>query len=177
MSSTFDNLYQTSADFGLWKTRILFYIAVFIAIFLFISSINLYFTTQSTFIKTTATIISINNVQTYLSNKIPNYIYSLTISYKVDKEQNNRTANITYNTIAEPLNKNSIIHIEYDINNPSFVTTNSNYTKKDAMILSLFGLFLILITGISYWLSKRFKFFAAAEGVSTFANVVSAPFR
>ena len=176
------DLVDKTAEFGLWKTKILFWGAIAVAICLVLSGIKLYFTNQSNLIDVTGKIVKINNVTTNKEQRknttVTHYTYELTVSYPVtdNGEENTLTAKIIHNTTS-PVLEDGSIELTYDKDKPEKVSTKVIRNKTIALILSVVGAVILLITGINYWLSKSFKIYAAAEGASTIAGVISAPFR
>lgn len=175
-----NELYEKSAELGTWKNKIFFWIAVVVAICLLISGIKLFFTDQSNLIDVIGKVQKINNSFIETIREKDNirkiYKYNVEVSYKVQGETQERTATINIESMS-PYAVNSAIELTYDKNIPEVVTIKVTRNKTLALILSVIGTIILLITGLNYWLSRRFKLYAAAEGVGTIANIVSMPFR
>lgn len=62
------------------------------------------------------------------------------------------------------------ISVYYDPQNPSDISMTS--TQINASVLIGFGLFIIFIAWLSFYLSRRFKFYAAATGAKTLWKIV-----
>jgi hypothetical protein len=175
------DLFDKTAEFGTWKTKIVFWIAIAIALCLLFAGIRLYFSDQTNLVDVTGKIEKINN-STVTTTKDRNgnvnytYNYNLTVSYLVAGEQETRTAKITVSS-ATQYNVDSPIELTYDKTKPESVSAKVLRNKTIALVMSGVGTIILLIAGIQYWLSKSFKLYAAAQGASTVVNVLSAPFR
>lgn len=177
-------IYEGSAEFGVFKTQIVYYIAIGIAIILLLIGIKLYTSDQSNLIDTSATVLEVLDKQTHTrtdpkTKAISNtYIYSLNIKFIADKSLNNPTVTkiITY-TSQIPIVAGQNISVTYNKSNPNEVTEPILRNRKIALILSGISIIVIAVAAFNYWLTRKSKFYAAAQGVGTLANIISMPFR
>jgi hypothetical protein len=178
--SVVNQLYEGTAEFGVWKTKIIYYIAIAIAVIMVVVGIKLFFVDQSNLIDTQGIVETIISEQQKILNIDKNnnknivYSYVLKVSYNVNEDKLINTINIDS---SEKIISGSVIDLTYDRSNPSKVTGKIIRNKTLALALSIIGTIIIGFAGFNYWLSKRFKIFAAAEGVGSIASIISAPFR
>jgi hypothetical protein len=176
-------IYEGSAEFGVFKTKIVYYIAIGIVAILLLVGIKLYTSDQSDLIDTNATVIEVldkqTNTRTDPKTKAISYTYtySLNIKFIADKSLNKPTVTkiITY-TSQIPIVTGQTISITYSKSNPNNVTEPVMRNKKLALILSAISIIIIAVAGFNYWLTRKSKFYAAAQGVGTLANIISMPF-
>jgi hypothetical protein len=149
-------------------------IAVIITVILFISATYLLFK-QETFQKVLATITSVNCTllpKTTSNGKTSPTTYdcNLTVQYIVNQ-----------NTFTSPLNINSqndlthtkTIEILYNPQNPNEIKYESVSSKTLASISSVVGIIIMFFAGLQYYLTHKYKAYAAATGVGVGASVVS----
>lgn len=179
------SLYEGAADFGILKSKIMYYVAIGLAIVLVLVGIKLYSTDQSDLVDTSATVLEVLDKQTmtYTDPKTKaitqSFVYSLNIKFVADSVQEEKPEikkTITYKSNS-PIVVGQSVLVTYSKSNPQIVTEPIMRAKTLALILSGIGAIVLIGAGVTYWLSRRSKFFAAAQGVGTLSSIVSAPFR
>jgi hypothetical protein len=164
-----DNIYSDAASLGRLKAFIGLIIGCIISFIVFIVGLSKIFSRNKHTMAVKATITKIIQCQS-LDSKQTSYECMIDLSYTV----NDTPYNISTFSTTGPSEKQvgQILNVYYDPSNPSSV---SSYSKSDDKTLgwSMIG-FSLLIVGMAYffwWLTNRYKFFAAAEGAHTVSQL------
>jgi hypothetical protein len=168
-SSLADKIYSDAASLGRLKAFIGLIIGCIIAFILFVAGLFKLFSSNKHTTDVKATITKIIQCQS-LESKPVSYECMIDLSYTV----NDVPYNISTFSTTGPSEKKvgQLLTVYYDPENPSSV---SSHSKKDDQVLGWSMIvFSLLIVGVSYlfwWLSTRYKFFAAAEGAQTVSRL------
>lgn len=164
-----DNIYSDAASLGRLKAFVGLIIGCIISFILFLVGLFKIFSTNKHTMAVKATITKIIQCQS-LDSKQMSYECMIDLSYNV----NDTPYNISTFSTTGPSEKQvgQILTVYYDPSNPSSV---SSHSKHDDQVLgwSMIG-FSLLVVGMAYlfwWLSNRYKFFAAAEGAQTVSQL------
>lgn len=162
-----DKLYNGAAEFGQVVTSFKLVIAVIISLFLFGFGIYLIFSKNKYTEKVNATVVTVT-CDLLANQKM--YDCNLTITYTYDSKSYTETYQI--NSEYE-YKVNDKITIYVDPTNPSDFS-NSLDRKKNAGYLCIgFAIFILSISILVWWLSRRYKFFAAVEGAGTGIGMIT----
>lgn len=163
-----NEIYSGAADLGKFKTTIGLFFGIFFGIVLLI--IGIVMLKKSDENKHTqqvsAKIVKLISCNSYYDNNTLNYSCNFNISYDYNNKTYSPPETIHVNTTIL-YNVGDSIYIYIDPNNPSDYSQES---KKQDILIGYFiiGLSLILSIGsiVSWWLSRKYKIFAAYEGAS-----------
>ena len=164
MSNIANDLYSGSADLGYIKSLIGLIVAIIIGVILLIFSY--YFLSSSdNFVGVTWTVVSANcNQGTVSSNRTIKYNCNLIVSYTVNDKvyQNNliSSSSVFYNN-------GESITISYDKTNPNSIKLGAMSNTMIGSISIIFAIIIVLGSGINYYLTEHYKFYAAAQGAET----------
>ena len=183
-----DQLYTGAAEVGKIRTTISLVIAVIIGVVLLIVGFILLFKKNVHSFTVSALVDSANcsPVTRFVNNTMStSYNCELKISYmyKGERYPPMSGSDPTFFPLNMPLSdrqytKGNSVDIFIDPNNPSDNSLESAQSDRIAGWICI-G-FAIVIVGMSYlmrWLSQRYKFFAAAEGIGLGANIIGNGFR
>jgi hypothetical protein len=154
-------IYEDTSSLGRVISLISLIVGIIIAIILFIFA----FGYQSTPDKpsTKATILS-SSCATIINNNNTEYSCILNLKYTIDnKEFTNyitTQSNIYYN-------QNAQIDISYELDNPNKIYIKSLDNMTISLISCGIGVVIILASAINYYLTYRYKFYAAGQGVAS----------
>jgi hypothetical protein len=169
-----ETIYSDAATFGVWWALFGAIFATIIGLVMIGFAIYI-MTHKNTKTDVSAVILSINGSTgatcSYSTiNNVSNYNCVLTLKYtynnqeyKIDYYYNGDRNYYVGQTVAGYTDKKS----------PENFSLTDQLTEKNALVLFFIGLFIIAISWFSYFISKRFKFIAAAEGGRAFLNIVS----
>jgi len=185
-----DQLYTGAAEVGKIRTTIGLVFAVIIGIILLIAGISLLLKKNVHTMKVSATVDSGTCPPIYTNTKNGSYINfkcDLKISYVHDGERypkldatpgSEPTFFPLSITSTQAYVKGNTVDVYIDPNNPVDYSLES--LQSDKLAGWIFIGIAVFIVGMSYlmrWLSQRYKFFAAAEGVGLATNIVTDGFR
>ena len=161
MNNFASEVYEDTSSLGRFMGLIGLITAIIIAVILFICAINYKNTPDNP--STTATILSASCTNLIYENK-PQYSCILNLKYKINgKEYTNyitTQSNIYYNV-------NSVIDINYELNDPNKITINSLNNSTISYISCGIGSIIIICAAINYYLTSKYKFYAASTGVAS----------
>jgi hypothetical protein len=154
-------VYENTSSLGRIISLISLIIGIIVAIVLFICA----FTYQTTPDKpsTTATILS-STCATIINNNKTEYSCVLNLKYTINnKEYTN------YITTKSDIyyNQNTIIDINYELDNPNKIYIKSLDNMTISSISCVIGIVIILGSAINYYLTYNYKFYAAGQGVAS----------
>jgi TM2 domain-containing membrane protein YozV len=163
-----NEIYSGAAELGKFKTTIGLFFGIFFGIVLLIIGIVLLKNSDQNkhTQQVSANIVKLISCNPYSNNNQLNYSCNFNISY----EFNNKAylpPNTIYVNTTRTYNVGDSIDIYIDPNNPSDYSQES---KKQDIFVGYFiiGISLIVSIGsiVSWWLSQKYKLFAAYEGAS-----------
>ena len=166
MSNLGNEIYSGASDVGQVKTTIGLVFGIICLIICLIIGIYLIFFDKNK--HTQNVIATITDLSCININNNNNVNCTLNVSYTFN--------NIPYKEIVTTEGttyvKNQSITLYIDPSNPSDISTRSLATDKTTGGIFIFvGIFIFCATLLSWWLSRKYKFFAAAEGVSLGLNM------
>jgi len=165
MSDLGNEIYSGASDVGQIKTSIGLVLGVICLIICLIVGIYLIFFDKN---KHTQNVIATITDLSCLNNNNNNVNCTLNVSYTF----NNKSYNEIITTTGTTYVKNQPITLYIDPSNPSDISEKSLATDKTTGGIVIFvGIFIFFATLLSWWLSRKYKFFAAAEGVSLGLNM------
>lgn len=167
-------IYDSSAELGTFTTMLRSIIAVVIALVLIAIGIYLYKLDQSDLVDGTATVTSSDCVPNRDSKGNLKYSCNLGVKYIVNGKEYTGTIIKTGNMSHAV---GTLIDITYNSKNPAEVKDSALRYKTIAYVMFGIAVILLLGTGVNYYMSSRFKMYAAAEGASTTLSILSSPFR
>jgi hypothetical protein len=157
-----DQIYSGAASFGLIKSLITAIIGTIISVIMIIIGINLMLTK----INTTSVEGTILNVRC-IPGENNSQNCNINVSYEYNGKQNK---NIQYiGNVVYTENQKVTIYINKD--NDSEIYLQNPSPKTLGVTLLIIGLLILGGVWLMFWLSKRYKFLAAAEGVSGAYNL------
>jgi hypothetical protein len=164
-----DNIYSDAASLGRLKAFVGLIIGCIIAFIIFVVGLFKIFSTNKHTMDVKATITKIIQCQS-LESKPVSYECMIDLSYTV----NDVPYNISTFSTTGPSEKKvgQILTVYYDPENPSSVSIQSR-SADQVLGWSMIG-FSLLVVGMAYlfwWLTNRYKFFAAAEGAHTVSSL------
>ena len=168
MGSSQSDIYSDAASFGQTYSTILLVIAFFIGLIMVGASVALLMQKNQHIDRVTATItdsscdpnISASRTRTCYVNLQYNYKGN---TYKVPNFSYNYYSDNNFNPNPNLVNSQIVVYV--DPNNPTDVSSTSKATDRNmAFVLMGFGVFIVLIAGFRWWLTRQSKFFAAASG-------------
>jgi len=164
MSDLGNEIYSGASDVGQIKTSIGLVLGIIFLIICLIVGIYLIFFDKN---KHTQNVIATITDLSCLNNN-NNVNCTLNVSYTF----NNKSYNEIITTTGTNYVKNQSITLYIDPSNPSDISEKSLATDKTTGGIFIFvGIFIFFATLLSWWLSRKYKFFAAAEGVSLGLNM------
>lgn len=175
MSGVGDQLYSGAAELGQFRTTISLFIAIFIGIIFVIIGIILLTKKNVHTTQVSATVVSGNCIQILDKNNSSHSNCNLIVSYTYNG-QNYPTCKL--NTSGPQYVPGNTIDIFVDPNHPEDYSLESLQSDRvSGWILIGAAIFIVAIAYLTRWLSQRYKFFAAAEGVGLGANIIGGGFR
>jgi len=165
MSDLGNEIYSGASDVGQITTSIRLVFGIICLIICLIIGIYLIFFDKN---KHTQNVIATITDLSCININNNNVNCTLNVSYTFN--------NISYNEIVTTEGttyvKNQPITLYIDPSNPSDISPKSLATDKTTGGIFIFiGIFIFFATLLSWWLSRKYKFFAAAEGVSLGLNM------
>ena len=161
MNNIASEIYEDTSSLGRFMSLIGLIIAIIIAVILFICAVNYKNTPDNP--STTATILSASCTTLTYENKTE-YSCILNLKYTINSKEYTNYITTQSNTY---YNVNSVIDINYEINNPNKITIKSLDNSTISYISCGIGVIVILGAAINYYLNSKYKFYAAGTGVST----------
>jgi hypothetical protein len=168
MGSSQSDIYSDAASFGQTYSTIVLVIAFIVGLLLLGISISLLMQKNKHTDKINATIIDSSCDPMISASSTRNCNVSLQYDYN---GKNYKVPNFNYNyyssnnssTNTNLINSQIIVYV--DPSNPIDVSSTSKETERNmAFVILGFGVFIVLIAGFRWWLVRKSKFFAAAEG-------------
>lgn len=163
------NLYEDAASLGRFKALIVLVLGGIISIILFLVGVYKILFSQNVYTLTTnAKVTQITDCMktpSQINKNTWQYDCSVSIEYTVDNKKYQNTIILSRNYKLEIGN---IMPIYYNPSNPSDIVTE---TPQSGGLLIGLSIFVMASAYLIYWLSNRFKFFAAAEGTSFITNL------
>jgi hypothetical protein len=160
-----DEIYTGAASFGLIKTLIFAFIGTVVGVIMIILGIVMLFKKINT-ISVNGTILNLNCTPLQANN---NQRCNIQVSYNYNGKQQNKYIQYTGTTIYS-INQKVNIYVNTDNENEIYLEDPS--PKTIGAVLIFFGLLIGIGGWVMYWLSKKYKFLAAAEGVSGAYNLI-----
>lgn len=164
MSSFGTELYDNSASLGVAESYIGLIVAIIVGIVLVIVAIYLFSVNQKNLVNSVAKITSAQCIPSTDNHGNVTYSCNMNISYVVNGKEYN--GNITTDG-STPYATGENVDITYDSTDPSNVTAKEIRDSTLAWILLAAGVLIVGGAGVKYYLSTRYKMFAAAEGASS----------
>jgi len=168
MSNIINTFYDTSAKIGQVESTINLWIGGSLAVVLILSAICLFINGMN-MVNTTGTITSVPNCIQIQQNGKTQQQCSVYITYSANGKQYNSNINVN----GDNYKIGETIHITYDSKNPGDVFQQQQVSES--MFASILcGLAVLIFVGVyvHYFLTSRYKMFAAVEGVETEENFV-----
>lgn len=172
MSSVFENIYEGATELGKFRSMLILGIAIICAVLLGVVGTYLFMSNQSNLIDAVATSLQ-SKCESWSDGKNTRRNCYTDIKYVV----NNKEYTASINTGNLQYANGANVEITYDAQNPANVTTKIIRNKWIGIILSIIAIVLIGFGLFNYYMSQRFKLYAAAQGTGTALSLVSAPFR
>ena len=158
-------IYEDTSSLGRVISLISLIVGIIIAIVLFICAFNYQKTPDKPF--TTATILS-SSCTNVINNNKTEYSCILNLKYTVNNKEYIKYITTQSNTY---YNQNAPIDITYEINNPNEIYIKSLDNATISYISCGVGIVIILASAINYYLTSRYKFYAAGTGVASTVNL------
>lgn len=163
------NLYEDAASLGRFKALIILVLGGIVSVILFLVGIYRILFSQNVYTLTTnAKVIQVTDCMKTLSQINKNtwqYDCSVSIEYTVDNKKYQNTIILSRNY---KLEIGDMMPIYYNPSNPSDIT--AELPQSGGMLIGI-SIFVMAAAYLAYWLSIRFKFFAAAQGTSFITNL------
>ncbi len=163
------NLYDDAASLGRFKALIILVLGGIISIILLLVGIYKLLFSQNVYTMTTnAKITQVTDcmkTQSPMDKNTWQYDCSTSIEYTVDNKKYQNTINLSRTYRMEIGN---VMPIYYNPVNPSDIITE--LPQSGGVLIGL-SILVMASAYLAYWLSIRFKFFAAAQGTSFIANL------
>lgn len=157
-----NEIYDGAADVGKVSVTISSFIMGFISIILFIAGVYLLLKKNVHTFTISSTVLDAECSQYAVKNQIKNNC-NLHISYNYD----GKTFGGKLTTSGEKYSKGDNVDIYIDPTNPSDYSTESLHTDRMAGWISIgIAIFIIAMTILNYYLTYKYKFFAAAQGAA-----------
>jgi hypothetical protein len=176
-SSTSSNLgsdiYTGAAELGKFKTTIGLFVGIFGGIFFLIVGIVLLTKQNKHTQKVSAKIVKLISCNPYASNNNLSYSCNFNISYTYNDQTYNPPETFSTNT-TRSYNVGDTIDIYIDPSNPSDYSQESK--NQDLFIGGVvigFSILFVIGSIVSWWLSQKYKIFAAYEGASVGVSLLS----
>jgi hypothetical protein len=158
-----DEIYSGAAEVGQIRTTIGLIIGSIIGIFFIAVGIYLEFFNKNKHTKDILATVTDANCTSVATRNSVDINCALNIKYTVNDKEYKGFVNTNDTTHI----KDSTVTVYIDPENPSDVSMQSLKSDKNMGIFGIiFGLVAIGISVFSWWLSRKYKFFAAAQGVS-----------
>jgi hypothetical protein len=158
-------IYEDTSSLGRVISLISLIVGIIIAIILFICAFSFQKTPDKPF--TTATILS-STCTSVINNNNTEYSCILNLKYTIDNVEYTNyittQSNIYYN-------KNASIDITYEVGYPNKIYIKSLDNTTISYISCVVGIVIILASSINYYLTSRYKFYAAGTGVASTVNL------
>jgi hypothetical protein len=158
-----DEIYSGAASFGEIKTLIGAVIGTIISVIMIGFGISLCLKKQPTYDSVDATIqkVTCDTVQDGQNKTTRNC--NINVSYTYNGKNQNKFIQYTGNQVYTETQQVTV-YINRDDDSQIYLSKPNLRTV--GFVLLFIGLFILGVSWFVYWLSKRYKFFAAAEGVS-----------
>jgi hypothetical protein len=166
-----DELYSGAASFGQIKALIGAIIGTIIGIIMIGFGISLSLKKQPSFESVNATILNVNcntvrNTQNGQNSTTQNC--NINVSYNYNGKNQNKYIQYTGNQVYV-VNQQITVYVNKD--NDSEIYLDIPNSRTLGLLLLFIGLLILIGSWFVYWLSNRYKFFAAAQGVSGAYNL------
>jgi len=175
MSNIGSQLYSGAADFGRFRAKIALFIGCIISVIAILFGISMVLRHTKLTAQTSGRIIKITEqCEQVLDNDGQHQRYICepdTIEYTVDGKNYQITRSVISKTQFRKL-QFGIVQIYYDPTNPSHADTRSDDMKTVGMLAIGFGLIVLALAYLSYWMVNKYKFAAAASGVGGAADIM-----
>jgi hypothetical protein len=158
-------IYEDTSSLGRVISLISLIVGIIIAIILFICAFSFQKTPDKPF--TTATIIS-SNCTSVVNNNKTEYSCILNLKYTINNVEYINYITTQSNTY---YNKNASIDITYELEDPNKIYIKSLDNTTISYISCGVGIVIILASAINYYLTSRYKFYAAGTGVASTVNL------
>ena len=158
-------IYEDTSSLGRVISLISLIVGIIIAIVLFICAFSFQKTPDKPF--TTATILS-SSCTNVINNNKTEYSCILNLKYTVNNKEYTNFITTQSNTY---YNQNAPIDITYETDNPNKIYIKSLDNTTISYISCGVGIVIILASGINYYLTSRYKFYAAGSGVASTVNL------
>jgi hypothetical protein len=159
-----EDLYSGAASFGLIYSLIGAIVGTIVGLIMIILGISMLFKKIST-VAVTAKILNVN-CNTDQNNK---QNCNINVSYSYNGKDMTGYIQYTGNIV---YSKDQQVTVYVNNDNPSEVYFESANPKKFGGIMIVIGILIIACGWFWYWLSRKYKFLAAAEGVSGAFNIL-----
>jgi len=163
-----DQIYSGAASFGLIKALISAIIGTVISVIMIIIGINLMLKkTNTTWVEGIILNVKCIPAENSFNDKVNTQNCNINVSYEYNGKQNKNiqyTGNLVYT-----VDQKVIIYINKD--NESEIYLDNPSPKSLGVTLLIIGLLILGGVWLMFWLAKRYKFLAAAEGVSGAYNL------
>jgi hypothetical protein len=164
-----DEIYSGAAEVGQIRTTIGLVVGSIIGLIFIAVGIYLEFFNKNKHTKDILATVTDANCTSFATRNSVNINCALNIKYTVNDKEYKGFVNTNDTTHI----KDSTITVYIDPANPSDVSMQSLSSDKTAGIFVIvFGLVVIGISVFSWWLSRKYKFFAAAQGVGMGVNLL-----
>jgi len=170
MSSTSDKVYSGAAQLGRVWSLIGAVFGTILAILMGGGGVYLLFIDKSKYTaSTTGTVESATCTQHQQQNSV-SYSCDVQVHYTVDNHLYVKSETLTSGT---QYSKGMSVTVLYDPQNPANAEIKPALTSKDwGFILIGVSMLVLLLSWGTYWLTRRYKSFAALEGVNAGASIV-----
>lgn len=173
MGSSQSDIYSDAASFGQFYASLALFIAFIVALIMLVISISKLRNNNKHIDAVIATVTNFS-CENYTINNRTNCYTTIEYNYK---EKPYKVSNFPYNSYNYQNLNGLKITVYINPDNPTDVSLISKESERNMAFLLLgFAVLIILIALFRWWLTRRSKFFAAAEGtgagISLFRNVI-----
>jgi hypothetical protein len=173
MSTVGQDLYDGSAKLGVFQGKLKLIIGIVIGVLLICSASGLFASDQSNLVDTHGSIVSAE-CQAHQEKNSVKYNCNVKVKYNVNNTEYNNS--ISTNGSTKYVDGNQI-ELTYDTKNPNSVSEYVIRNKWWALLLLVIALIIIGCSWLNNYLTQNYKMYAAAQGASTVASIVSSPFK
>lgn len=160
-----DTIYEGAVTLGQFWTYLGLIIGIIIAFFASIGSIYLWSKDDSHLADTSAKILKSD------CQKDKDF-FKCNVDVEYNVADRNYTGNIYYSDKTKP-NIGKVITVTYDTKNPTDVSNYQVRNKTLAIVIFLISVVMLGFLGFRFYMARNYKFYAAAEGVSSTLNLFS----
>jgi hypothetical protein len=158
-------IYNSVSGLGELRSSLGLYIGGGVAIILGIVAIVFAFKNQSDLIDTTAIVTQV----TCKPKDSKKYDCDLTVSFSINEKQYTGNFSMTSDKL---LAQNDTILVSYNKTNPTIVTAKVTRNTSIALILGIVAVVLFAAVYLNYYLTHRYKIYAAAQGTETIFDLL-----